>query len=471
LKRNARFCFHPRSITAILCITFAVSVIIMLMLIDGSMYWMHVNRVGSRDARLLIGQANALRSAIDQRPGDSQLLKDEVLKDRHKQHSPGLYFRVLDTHGRTIIETPGMSQAIGPDVFPSPKTHRAMEIMGAKPGDSQMRYWLTSTWLGDGANDKRILQIALDRTHHDTSIRRHHRNLMLALLAGVVLSSVMGYAVAYVGLRPVREMAQMVSEVSAARLEQRVNLREWPCELAPLAVSFDAMLDRLHGSFDRLSQFSADIAHELRTPLNNLRNEAEVTLSCSRSAQSYRETIESSLEEYDRLSSMIDSLLFLARADVPAEITKISALDGRAAIEEVLEFFEALIEEHGIEARCEGGALVEADPILFRRAISNLISNSLQHTPNGGEIVVSMAEIDSEHVTVSVSDTGCGIGAEHLPRVMDRFYRASHSHSDKTAGFGLGLAITKSIMDMHQGDISIDSKIGTGTTVTLLFPK
>jgi two-component system heavy metal sensor histidine kinase CusS len=236
-----------------------------------------------------------------------------------------------------------------------------------------------------------------------------------------------------------------------------------------LARAFDGMLDRLEDSFDRLSRFSADLAHELRTPINNLRGEAEVALSKPREEQEYREILASSLEEYERLSRMMDSLLFLARAESAQAMLARSRIDVRTEITKVINFYEALAAERKVPVTCAGDGVMDADPILFQRVISNLLSNSLRYTPSGGKIVFSIQDVDNG-VEVTCCDSGTGIAQEHLSRIFDRFYQISPSRNPKTDDAGLGLAIVKSIVNLHGGRIGIKSALGEGTSVQVFFP-
>ncbi|HEX8873469.1 MAG TPA: heavy metal sensor histidine kinase, partial [Nitrosospira sp.] len=215
--------------------------------------------------------------------------------------------------------------------------------------------------------------------------------------------------------------------------------------------------------------FSADLAHELRTPINNLRGEAEVALSKPREAHEYREILASSLEEYDRLSRMMDSLLFLARADSTQTMVTRSRIDVRTEVTKVISFYEALATEQEVRITCAGDGAMDADPILFRRVISNLLSNALHYTPSGGEIAFSIQHIDGG-IEVTCRDSGTGIAQEHLPKIFDRFYRADPSRDAKTEGAGLGLAIVKSIVGLHDGKTTVQSAIGQGTSVRLSFP-
>ncbi|MGH8579969.1 MAG: heavy metal sensor histidine kinase [Gammaproteobacteria bacterium] len=234
-----------------------------------------------------------------------------------------------------------------------------------------------------------------------------------------------------------------------------------------MARSFDQMLDRLENSFSRLSQFSADLAHELRTPINNLRGEAGVALSQARTPEEYRRTLESGLEEYARLSRLIDNLLFLARADGPMTGIRGTPCDARKAIKVVCEFYEALAADRGVEVACGGDATLEVDPVLFRQAISNLLSNALNYTARRGKVSISVQRYDDRTVEISVTDTGCGIPAQHLPKIFDRFYRVDPARSRQPSGAGLGLAIVKSIMGRQDGTVSVQSQVGKGSTFTL----
>jgi two-component system heavy metal sensor histidine kinase CusS len=237
--------------------------------------------------------------------------------------------------------------------------------------------------------------------------------------------------------------------------------------LQPVAIAFDDMLDRLEDSFTRLSQFSADLAHELRTPLANIRGEAEVALNQVRSPNEYEAVLESSVAECARLSGIIDNLLFLARAEAAESQVHPAVFDGRAAIEKIASYNEAIAEERRLSIRCTGKAQIYADPILFGRAISNLVDNAVRFTPDGGEIVIALRS-NSGETLISVADTGTGIPEEHLPRIFDRFYRVDSSRSSE--GTGLGLALVKSIVDLHGGTVSVRSEINRGTSVTLRFP-
>lgn len=311
---------------------------------------------------------------------------------------------------------------------------------------------------------KYTVQLAEDRREDADFLRELRWMLGGVVAAGALFSGGIAIVVTRRGLHPLGTMERALARVRASRLNERLRKHDWPRELAPLATAFDEMMDRLEESFTRLSQFSADLAHELRTPIANLRGEAEVALTRVRSAEEYRQVIESSLEEYERLAAMTAKLLFLARADAEVAEVKPKVLDARAVVDGLREFFEPYAEERGVILRCEGSGEVKADGVLLRRAVANLIENALHFTPSGGEVTVAVPE----NGVVRVTDSGCGIAPEHLPRLFDRFFQVDPARGE--GGTGLGLALVKSIMTLHRGTVAVTSEPGRGTEATLRFP-
>jgi two-component system heavy metal sensor histidine kinase CusS len=324
--------------------------------------------------------------------------------------------------------------------------------------------------LGDPGARPVLIILALDITSEEERLRAYHNTLFGTLLIGGLCAAALGYLIVRRGLAPVRRIATTASEITSARLGRKLRLDDAPVELHQLVAAFNGMLDRLQDSFSRLSQFSSDIAHELRTPINNLMGEAQVTLSRARSEQEYRDTLESSLEEYERLSRMIENMLFLARADDPQMNITPVAMDASGELEKICEFFTVLAEESGLTIRCSGGGKIFADPLLFRRAVGNLLSNALRHTPRGGEIVIDVKAEAGGAGSVTVTNRGAGIPAEHVGRIFDRLYRVESSREKTTDGTGLGLSIVKSIMELHRGTVSVESTPGKSTVFTLRFP-
>jgi two-component system, OmpR family, heavy metal sensor histidine kinase CusS len=315
------------------------------------------------------------------------------------------------------------------------------------------------------------IQVARDYTLQTGIIASYRRKLWTFLGIGLLLSVQAGFLIARRGMRPVEEIAGTLRRIGSSTLGERVKMAGLPSELALLASTFNQTLDRLEDAFARMARFSSDIAHELRTPIANLRGESEVALSRARSVTEYREVLESSLEECLRLSTMIDRLLFLARAENPETQIQREQVNLTKELQNVCEFYEAAASDASIvlESVAPPTLIGYVDRTLLQRALSNLIENSLSHTGPGGHIRLE-ASSSNGSLMISVADDGCGIPAEHIPRVFDRFHRVDAARSQKNGGAGLGLSIVKSVASLHGGEAGIDSDLGNGTRVTLTFP-
>jgi two-component system heavy metal sensor histidine kinase CusS len=251
-----------------------------------------------------------------------------------------------------------------------------------------------------------------------------------------------------------RELSEKMSRIQADQLNVRLERDGVPGELQGLVDSFNAMAGRLEDSFTRLSNFSADIAHELRTPLTSLITQTQVGLGKARSLDEYRELLYSNLEEQERLAKMVNDMLWLAKSDHGLLKPVHDPLDLAGEINELFDFFGALAEDKQIQLRLTGTApTIHGDRAMLRRAVSNLLSNAIRHTPSGKEIEVRLATHSSNEVLISIGNPGPEIPAEYLPLIFNRFYMANPSRKRQSEGTGLGLAITRSIVEAHGGVI------------------
>jgi len=302
--------------------------------------------------------------------------------------------------------------------------------------------------------------IALDITHHMEFMATFRMMLWAAMAFAVGIMAVLGWIVARSGLRPLRELIATISTVSGSRLTQRLNESGVPEELTDLVSSFNSMLNRLEDSFRRLADFSSDIAHELRTPVSNLMTQTHVVLSRARSAEEYHAILHSSLEEYERMARMIRDMLFLAKADNGMIAINAEPIDLTIEVQELFEFYGALAEESGVRLVISGGGTLKGDKLMLRRALNNLLSNALRHSLPGGAVSVRIVRHDRGVMEIAVENAGEDIPPEHLPRLFDRFYRVDPSRQRNSEGAGLGLAITKSIVEAHGGSIVAESREG-----------
>ena len=454
---------EPRSIAAKLVLLFTLAATLLLSCGLGVFYWIVVRHAFAEDNAVLADKISGL--SADFRESGPGIFGEELRTPRAGEHA-SYWIRVLDSEGRTVTETPGMDRLISPDVFP-PAQRSTSSIRNPRDYRAGAQLFSLVAMNEKTGGQTYTIQVAQDRSSDEQLEKRFGILLGIVLAGSILASAIIAITVTKHGLRPLGEMTRSLERIGPSHLNERVASATWPRELQPFATTFDAMLARLEDSFKRLSQFSADLAHELRTPVANIMGEGQVALTRERTPSEYREIIESTIAECERLSGVVDNLLFVARADAARESIERNLFDALAAVEKIATFYRTLAEDRNVAIHCSGEGEIYADSVLFQRAVSNLVDNALRFTPEGGTIQISIT-VKSAHSEVTVSDNGCGITPEHLPRVFDRFYRADSSRSSH--GAGLGLALVKSILDLHGGTARIESEVNRGTTVTVTFP-
>ncbi|KNZ33408.1 MAG: hypothetical protein AD742_07315 [Methylibium sp. NZG] len=269
------------------------------------------------------------------------------------------------------------------------------------------------------------------------------------------------------GLTPLQSLARQTQAISPDRLDARLSLREPVEELQPWIDQFNGLMDRLQRAYVQLEGFNADVAHELRTPLANVMGQTEVALARERSPQALRDTLESNLEEMQRLAALVNDMLFLSRSDRGAVARRGAAISLAALAEQVVEFHEAPLAESNLSVLVEGGVSAAVDEPLFKRALSNLLGNAIRFAEPGSRIVIRIAPDAvgaDEQVRVEVQNAGPPIAPQHLARMFDRFFRADSARPDSQSHHGLGLAIVAAIARMHAGRTWAECD-GNGTRV------
>lgn len=304
--------------------------------------------------------------------------------------------------------------------------------------------------------DVHTIVVATPIDYHLRFLASFRYTLWLMIASGIVAMSAMGWIAVRQGHAPLREIVNRMRLVTASERAEAIPPETVPRELGDLAVSFNEMLRRVDDSFRRLTNFNADIAHELRTPVTNLMTQTQVALSRARTVDEYREILYSNMEEYDRMAQMIGDMLFLAQNDNGAGSRESTGLDLAAEIRALFDYYEGWAEERGVSLQIKGNAQVVGDRLLLQRALGNLLSNAIRHTPACGTVRVTLESGDSA-VAVTVENPGTPISSADLPKVFDRFFRVDPSRQRRGEGAGLGLAIVKSIVDVHGGTIEAES--------------
>jgi len=403
----------------------------------------------------------SFRSDLDPVP---QLLSDALVG------YPGLSIKIVGPEGRILFAS---SDAVFADTAVEDRPDTGLSGKSApmvrESGGHAFREIVAALPLGIAGIPPAKVLVAVNIDHEREFIAALEKILWLSITAGILLTGLLAWIAARRGLEPIRRIATLAQNISASQLGYRLPPETVPPELSDLATAFNAMLARLEDSFRRLSDFSSDIAHELRTPVGNLVTETEVALSRARSADEYREVLYSNLEECNRLSRMISDMLFLAKADNGLIVPRRERVDLAAETQGLFAFYEALAEEKGVGLVLEGAGTILGDKLMIRRALSNLLSNALRYTSRSGAVKVSIAQLDSGKTRLTIENPGENIAPEHLSRLFDRFYRVDASRQKTSDGAGLGLAITKSIVEAHQGIITASVAHGA-TCFEIRFP-
>lgn len=307
--------------------------------------------------------------------------------------------------------------------------------------------------------------IGVDSTPYVRTLQAFLTALIVLSLIAVLLVVVLGYCIARLGLQPLKKMSFEAQALNAKTLSQRLYGQLLPEELDDLAVAFNGALSRLEAAYKQLEAFNADVAHELRTPLTNLIGETQVALSRPRTVAELQEVLQSNLEELERLRSIVNDMLFLARADQGEAATGRVQSSVAAEVGKTIEFLEFILDETHETIRVDGDTAAQAmiETSLFRRAMANLLQNAIEHSRSGAQIKV-VIERGPERVRIGVSNPGDPIEPAHLPRLFDRFYRVDGArYNGQRQGHGLGLAIVKAVATMHGGEVFAYSQGGITT--------
>jgi heavy metal sensor kinase len=316
-----------------------------------------------------------------------------------------------------------------------------------------------------------LLQVGASLGPMDAALA-HYRSLLLWTVPGaLLLASALAWWLSSYALLPLSRMTAAARAIDVTSLERRLPLRGVDDELDRVAGAFNGTLDRLERAVGEMRQFGSALAHELRTPLTALRGAIELAMRRPEASDAQRRGWADQIEEIDRLTRLSDHILTLARAEAGQIRLTFDPVDLGAMAATLVEQLEPVADARSQTLRCEGagGIVVSGDAGWLRRLFLNLIGNAIKYTNRGGAIVVRVSRA-GETVRVDVEDTGIGLSPEDAAHVFEPFFRADKARSSSNEGAGLGLSLVAWIAGQHHGTVSVESRLGDGSTFTVSLP-
>lgn len=449
----------PQSLPGRLALLFSLLATIALASMGAYSYYALQAQLLSRDEEIVRGKLEQVTHLIEELDGTGPVASWPHRLDDIVRGHDGLAIRLRTEQGVLRYRTR--------DTLPADFDLEA----GRRSVDLRQSFVMRGAVIERAGGDKTPARLTVAQSSQGRAqvITRFQNSLLAGTAVGAILTAMLGALITRRELQPTQRLVKQVNRISVEQLSYRVDAPARPIEVRAIATAFNAMLQRLESGYERLYRFSADLAHDMRTPLNNLIGHAEVALSKERTAAEYEALIEESLAEYQRLSRMIDGMLFLARADganTRIETVVISLAD---ELVKLTDYFSVLAEERAITFSVNAKGRLKADAMLFRRAINNLLANAIEHADSGSTVCVQTVDAESD-ILVQVSNVGQPIPEKDVPHIFERFYRADRARSHSYRSTGLGLAIVRSIMELHGGTATARTLAGRVTQFELRFP-
>ena len=379
---------------------------------------------------------------------------------------PGSLAEVWSPGGELVYRSPRLgSQVLG---RPASMTPASGSINNLTLGNGTPLRVLTQPHVIGGRDVVIRVGVSEEYLHHQW--RELLTGIAFGLPAAILIAGFAGDWLARRALRPLERMASHAEKLTADNLGERLPVENPDDELGHLARAYNLSLARIEASFAQLRRFTADASHELRTPLTAIRAVGEVALQDRRDADHYRDAIGSMLEEVDRLSHLVGSLLVLSRADTGVALRR----QGTGLLDltrESAALLEILADEKGqrIEVRGDPSVRADVDRLILRQALINLIDNAIKYSPRGGSIGIDVRRDPDGRSVIEVSDEGPGIPETHRSQVFERFYRVDKARSRDEGGAGLGLSIALWAVKAHGGEIEVSSEEGNGSTFRVVL--
>jgi two-component system, OmpR family, sensor kinase len=398
--------------------------------------------------------------------------EDELMSQFPELARIDKFFQIFSPSGTITIRSPNMKQ------HEMPLSRQALEVaysghtlleFAKYPKEPPLR--LISVPIIYRGNLLYIIQVGTSMDSVEQTLNRLLLVLLVSMPIALAVSLAGGWFMAGRALRPVDAITLAAQRIAGGDLTQRLTVPASADEIGRLTNTFNDMIDRLETSFRQIRQFSSDASHELRTPLTVMKGETELALRRPRETNDYKMVLESNLEEIDRMTRIVDELLFLSRADMGEVKMEHLPVPLDTLVEDLHRQASLLGQERDIQVvlRTTAPVMVLGDELRLRELFLNLLDNAVKYSRPGGTVDIALT-IEQTHARVSVTDHGIGIAQEDQSRIFDRFYRTDDARAHTKKGTGLGLSICAWIVEFHHGRIEVQSKVGEGSTFTVMLP-
>lgn len=323
-------------------------------------------------------------------------------------------------------------------------------------------FLMASTLPASGNRPPLRYVVAIDSTPYMGTLEEFTRVLLFITFFGVIMVALLGYWISRAGMKPIKALSAQSHQLVPGKQKQRLCIDSLPEELHALAEAFNGVLVRQEKAWEQLESFNADVAHELKTPLTNLIGQTQLALSRDRSVEQLQNMLGSNLEELERMSSIINDMLFLSHAQTGKFAAQMAQVSLRNESQKAAEYLEPSLTERNLSVRINGDATAYVDRRLFTRSLANLLSNGSRYAREGSTIDINIVQSE-RFISVSVLNEGAEIESYHLERLFERFYRVDGSRTQSSSNHGLGLSIVKAIALVHGGDVFVNSRDGVNT--------
>ena len=396
--------------------------------------------------------------------------ENKVLADFGEGDSEGYFAQVLASDGGVSEASKITSGALVAGRVLRPNLRPVLVEQDLRPGTGAstvpMRLSLTAA-AGD-----RFVVVGTYLQDRNEALEKLATLLWLAIPVLCMAASGLAWLLAGAALKPVENLRRQAALISESDLGKRLPVPATNDEIATLAATLNDMLTRLEQAFERERRFVNDASHELRTPLGNLKTELDLALRRSRTKGELETALASASEESERLNSIAENLLVLARSDRGKLPLKKTRADVDKLIQTALSRFHSKAQAQRVALELSAAPDLRADVDVFRmqQAVGNLIANALSYTPCHGKVLISAQVDESQNLIISVADTGSGFPTAFIEKAFDPFTRADTGRSRRNGGVGLGLAIVKGVAEAHGGTVAAGNQPGGGAIVTMKIP-